>query len=97
MQDVASGTRTVKLSIGRKAKILNAVRTVHKTEAIHLYLGACQMEGYTQENGSPSEHTLWNILNNCPASQRKSLAGLYNVASDGSLLTGLCEEIDKAT
>ena len=48
----------------------NAVRTVHKTEAIRLYLGACVMEGYTQENGRPSERTLWNILNNCPASQR---------------------------
>ena len=42
------------------------------------------MEGYTKENGCPSECTLWNISNNCPASQRKSLAGLDNVASDGS-------------
>ena len=42
------------------------------------------MEGYAQENGRPSERTLWNILNNCPASQRKSLAVLDNVASAGS-------------
>ena len=84
MQDVESGTRTVKLSTGRKTKMPNAVRTVHKTEAIRLYLGACEMEGYTQENGRPSERTLWNILNNCPASQRKSLADLDNAASDGS-------------
>ena len=89
-QDVASGTRTVKFSTGRKTKILNAVRTVHKVEAICLYLGACEMEGYTHENGRPSEHTLWNILNNCPASQRKSLAGLNNLASDVlTVLTGL--------
>ena len=79
-----SGTRTVKLSTGRKTKKPNAVRTVHKAEAIRLYHGACEMEGYTQENGRPSERTLWNILNNCPASQRKSLAGLDNVVSDGS-------------
>ena len=26
------------------------------------YLSACEMEGYTQENGHPSERTLWNIL-----------------------------------
>ena len=84
MQDVASGTRTVKLSTGRKTKISNAVRTVHKAEAIRLHLGACEMESYTQENGHPYEYTLWNILKNCPASQRKSLAGLDNVASDGS-------------
>ena len=46
-------------------------------------LSACKMKGYTQENGCPSDHTLWNTLNNFPVSQRKSLAGLY-VGSDGS-------------
>ena len=71
MQDVARGTRKVKLSTGRKTNIPNAVRTVHKAEAIRLYISACEMEGYTQENGHPSERTLWNILNNCLASQRK--------------------------
>ena len=45
MQDVANGTRTVKLSTGQKTKIPNAVGTVHKAEAICLYLGACEMEG----------------------------------------------------
>ena len=49
-----------------------------------IYPGACEMEGYTQDNGRPSERILWNILNNCPASQMKSFAGLDNVASDGS-------------
>ena len=61
MQNVASGTRTVKLSTGRKIKIPNAVRTVHKTEAIRLYISACDMESYTQMNKRPSERTLWNI------------------------------------
>ena len=55
MQDVARGTRKVKLSTGRKTNIPNAVRTVHKAEAIRLYISACEMEGYTQENGHPSE------------------------------------------
>ena len=45
MQDVASGTRSVKLSSGRKEKIPNAVRTVHKAEAIRLYIAACSTEG----------------------------------------------------
>ena len=84
MQDVASGTRKITLSIGRKTNIPNAVRTVHKAEVIRWYISACEMEGYTQENGRPSERTLWNILNKYPASQRKSLTGLDNVASDGS-------------
>ena len=58
MQDVASGTRKVKLSTGRKSNIPNAFRTVHKTEAVRLYISACEMEGYTQENGRPSERIL---------------------------------------
>ena len=56
---------------------------MHKAEVICLYLSACEMEGYTKENGHPSEHALSNILNNCPAPQRKSLTGL-DVASDCS-------------
>ena len=84
MQGVASGTRSVKLSTGRRTTIPNAVRTVHKAEIIRLYTCACDKQGYTKEKGHPSERTLWNILNNCPASQRKSLAGLDNVASEGS-------------
>ena len=38
-----------------------------------------------KKKGCPSERTQWNIVNNCPvASQRKSLAGLDNVAYEGS-------------
>ena len=98
MQDAASGTRTVKLSTGLKTKITNAVRTVHTAEANHLYISACDMEGYTQMNGHPSERTLWNILSNSPAPQRKSLAGLDNVASEGSesfdMLIKICKTLE---
>ena len=98
MQDVASVIRTVKLSTGCKTKIPNAARTVHKTKAIRLYISPCDMEGYTQMNGRPSERTLWNILSNCPASQRKSLAGLDNVASEGSdsfdMLIKICKTLE---
>ena len=98
MQDVASVIRTVKLSTGRKTKIPNAARTIHKAEAIRLYISPCDMEGYTQMNGRPSERTLWNILSNCPASQRKSLAGLDNVASEGlesfDMLIKICKTLE---
>ena len=98
MQDVASFIRTVKLSTGRKTKIPNAARTVPKAEAIRLYISPCDMEGYTQMNGCPSKRTLWNILSNCPASQRKSLAGLDNVASEGSesfdMLIKICKTLE---
>ena len=49
----------------------NAVRTVHKSEIVGLYIAAS--EGYTTANGRPSVRTIWNMLNNCPANQRKSL------------------------
>ena len=84
MQYVTSGARSAKLSSGRKANIPNAVRTVHKAEFIRLYVSACNKEWYTQRTVRPSERTLWNILNNCLALQRKSLVGLDNVASEAS-------------
>ena len=83
MQDVASGTQSVKISSGRRTNNLDAMRMVHKSEAIRLYIGACNKECNTQESDCPFEGTLWNILNTCPAPQRKSIAG-FNVASEGS-------------
>ena len=46
-------------------------------------ISACTKEEYTNKTGRPSERTLWNILNNCSASQRKGLDGLDNLASAG--------------
>ena len=84
MQDVPSGTRTVKLTSGRKVIMPNVVRTVHKSEIVGLYIAASEGEAYTIVNGRPSVQTIWNTLNNCPASQCESLSGLDNVAVDGS-------------
>ena len=61
----------------------NVVRTVYKSEIVRLYIAASE-EGYTTANGRPSVRTIWNLLNHCPASQRKSLNGLDNMAVDGS-------------
>ena len=47
-----------------------------------MYEGVCEKEGHVEDR--PSTRTLWNILNMCPASQRKSLAGLDDVAAEGS-------------
>ena len=57
MQDVAIGTRSVKLSTGRTATILNAMRVVHKAEIIRLYTFTCD-KGYAKKKGHPSERTL---------------------------------------
>ena len=71
VQDVASGTRTVKLSSNDKISMQNVIRTVHKAEFIRLLEGACDKDGYNRENGRASTRTLWNIINNCPANQRR--------------------------
>ena len=49
-----------------------------------LYEGACDQINHTKETGRPSTRTLWNILQNCPASQRKSFSGLDNIAAEGT-------------
>ena len=57
---------------------------VHKAGIIRLYTSKRAKEGYTKEGGRPSEATLWNIFNNWPSLQKKSSAGLDNMASEGS-------------
>ena len=42
MQDVASETRTVKLTIGRKVIMPNVVRTVHNSEIVRLCIAYIQ-------------------------------------------------------
>ena len=69
------------------------VRIQHKAEIIRLYNHRCDLEGYTQESGRPSVRTLYNILNNCPSSQRKSLAGLDNIACEGSEAYDVLEQL----
>ena len=101
IRDVARGIWKFKLSTGWKINIPNVARTVHKAKAIPLRISACEVEVYTQENGCPSKHTFWNILNNYPASQAKSLADLDNVASDGSdsfdKLIKICKNLQDKT
>ena len=76
----------------------NVVRTLHKAEIVRRYIHACNQQNYTPENGRPSERTIWNLLNSCPSSQRKSLAGLDNIASEGSdaydAIISILSEID---
>jgi hypothetical protein len=49
VQDVASGTWSVKLSSNRKVSMPNVVRTVHKAEVIRLYESACDKDGYDKD------------------------------------------------
>ena len=79
-QDVAYGTRILKLDTGEKLTMPNIVRTVTRSTMIHQYQQYCDEEGF-----SPlSVRTLYKILEVREASQRKSLQGLDNIATDGA-------------
>ena len=79
-QDVAYGTRLIKLETGEKLTMPNVVRTVTRTTMINQYLQYCDEERF-----SPlCTRTLYKILEVREASQRRSLQGLDNIATDGA-------------
>ena len=79
-QDVAYGTRVIKLETREKLTMPNVVRTVTQTTMINQYLQYCDEEMF-----SPlSTRTLYKILEVREASQRRSLQGLDNIATDGA-------------
>ncbi|XP_064621124.1 uncharacterized protein LOC135484023 [Lineus longissimus] len=80
LQDVAYGTRTMKLSHGEKLEIQNVVRTTIVSRLIQLYLAYCEEIGFQPLKRS----SLFSIIQVCAASQKKSLAGLDNIAAEGS-------------
>ena len=79
-QDVAYGTRVINLETGEKLVMPNVVRTVTRSTMIHQYQQYCDEEKF-----SPlSIRTLYKILEVREASQRRSLQGLDNIATDGA-------------
>lgn len=79
-QDVAYGTRTLKLESGEELVMPNVVRTVARCTIINQYLEHCKETGFQ----SISTSTMWRVLDVQEASQRKSLRGLDNTAADGA-------------
>ena len=78
-QDVAFGSRKLKLDSGEELVMPNIVRTVARCTIINQYLDFCK-----EENFSPmSRATMWRVREVQEASQRKSLKGLDNTAADG--------------
>ncbi|KAK3731075.1 hypothetical protein QZH41_007964 [Actinostola sp. cb2023] len=79
-QDVAYGTRALKLKSGEELIMPNVIRTVTRSTMIEQYFKHC-----TEEEFEPlGRSTLFRILNVREASQRKSLQGLDNTAAGGS-------------
>lgn len=88
-QDVAFGTRLLKLESGETIEMPNVVRTVTRSTMISQYMQFC-----TEEEFVPiSRATLFRILEVREASQRKSLQGLDNTAADGSTSFSTMEKI----
>ena len=79
-QDVSFGTRKLKLYSGEQLTMPNVVRTVTRSTMICHYLEFCK----EQNVDHLSRSTLYRILDVREVSQRKSLQGLDNIASDGA-------------
>ncbi|XP_013412388.1 uncharacterized protein LOC106175104 isoform X1 [Lingula anatina] len=89
LQDVAYGSRMLKLSSGETIEVPNAVRTLIASRLVQLYQLYCEENDFVPLGRS----TLLNILQVCEASQRKSVAGLDNIAAEGSTAFETLENI----
>ena len=88
LQDVAYGTRKLKLDSGEQITIPNSIRTVIPSRIVKQYLAFCTESGFKPVG----ERTLFRILEVCQASQQKSLQGLDYVSTEGSEAIDVLEE-----
>ena len=79
-QDVAYGTRTIKLESVEEFVRPNMVRTVVKCTIIKQYMDHCKENGFEPI----SKSTMWWVLEVQEATQRKSLRGLDNASAEGA-------------
>ncbi|CAH3177369.1 unnamed protein product [Porites lobata] len=89
LQDVAYGTRKIKMSSGECLEIPDLVRTVISSRMVKLYQLYCSEVGFQPLGRS----TLFSILKICAASQKKSPAGLDNVTSEGASAFDTLEKV----
>ena len=79
VQDVAHGTRTLKLSSGETISMPNVVRNMVAARIIKQYVSYCKEIAFNHL----SERELYRVLKYCPAQQKKALQGLDNISADG--------------
>ena len=80
VQDVAFGTKTLKLDSGEKIIIPAVIRTVIPSRIIRQYLDYCQ----EQEFEPASQRSLYRMIEVCSASIQRSLQGLDNTTVEGA-------------
>jgi hypothetical protein len=94
-QDVAFGTRELRLENGEKITMPNVIRKVTSSTMIMQYLQFCKEKQFE----ALSQATLFRILKVREASQQKSLSGLDNTAVEGSggfqRLHGIVDELEQ--
>ena len=79
LQDVAFGTKTLKLDSGERIIIPAVIRTIIPSRIISQYMAHCK----EQEFEPASERSLFRMLEICSASMQKSLHGLDNITAEG--------------
>ena len=79
VQDVAHGTRTLKLSSGETIGMPNVVRNMVATRIIKQYVSYCKEIAFSHL----SDRELYSVWKYCPAQQKKALQGLDNICADG--------------
>ena len=79
LQDVAFGTKNLKLDSGEHIIIPAVIRTLIPSRVIEQYGAYCKEEGFEPAG----ERSLFRILDVCSASMQKSLQGLDNVTAAG--------------
>lgn len=80
VQDIAFGTKTLKLDSGERIIIPAVIRTLIPSRIIDQYTSYCKQ----QEFEPASERSLFRMLEVCSASMQKSLHGLDNITAEGA-------------
>ncbi|CAH3046708.1 unnamed protein product, partial [Porites lobata] len=80
VQDVAFGTKTLKLDSGEKIVIPAFIRTVIPSRIIRQYLDYCK----EQEFEPASQRSVYRMIEVCSASMQISLQGLDNTTAEGT-------------
>ena len=80
LQDVAYGTKTIKLDSGEKLLVPAAIRTLIPSRIIRQYQSYCGSVDFEPY----SERTLFRILEACSASKQVSLQGLDYFSTEGT-------------
>ena len=89
LQDVAFGTKVLKLSSGESIVIPALVRTMTAAKIIHLYQDKCARE----DENALGEGTCYRIIEVCSAWKQKSLQVLDNTATAGTEAFELLESL----